>query len=264
MQRGALLHRIRLLQLVAVLPVEVVVRDLKQQDPLHRANWLVPDSKLLAKSVHVGRNQPQQTVDRHLTGAGGFEMGVTLRDQPEIGVNHAARGIEPGRLLVEPDAESGGIIDLRPACSRVVDLDADIGLRRNHPPSFVWVFKSPHPGHPSHEIAAGVVSVPCDFRWVGDEAKPHPRLVSRPIILITGAARVRCSQPFLCVDQKAGAIVEGQCMVDCPPISRDELGLLDVEFLLVAQGKYNGAVVVLALGGEMNGFRHLEHEVWRT
>ena len=53
-------------------------------------------------------------------------------------------------------------------------------------------------------------------------------------------------------------------MVDRPPVSRDELGLFEIEFLLVAQGKYDGAVVVLALGGEMNGFRQLEHEVWRT
>ena len=53
-------------------------------------------------------------------------------------------------------------------------------------------------------------------------------------------------------------------MMDRSPVSRDELGLLEVEFLLVAQGKNDGAVVVLALGGEMNGLRHLEHEVWRT
>ena len=191
-------------------------------------------------------------------------MGVTLRNQLEISVNDATAGIELGRRLIEPDAESGGVIDLPTTGSCIVDLDADIGLRRNHPSGIFGVFENTHPGYPSQEIAAGVVLVPRDLRRVGDEPQPHPRLVSRPIVLVAGAPGTWRSQTFLRVEQQACAIVEGHGVMDRPPVARDELGLLEIEFLLVAERKNDGAVVIVALRGEMNGLRQREHKIRRT
>jgi len=50
-------------------------------------------------------------------------------------------------------------------------------------------------------------------------------------------------------------------MVNRALIARDELGPLEVEVLFVARVKHDGAVVLIALGGEMGGLRQREHEI---